>query len=171
MTPRVLQLKGKLPQNITVAYYVPPLRQLGSAKSNLQVSLGFRCVYTTYKLSLPTYVYIYNTYFACSLFNRVYSHCVAKKGSPAWKPTAAHTPGRCWDRWLRRMLCLKVFLIGCYMVLRGCIDHKASLLASRGVVQARLCANVGIVMQGSDVLRLLCLNEAEAPSCEASVVL
>ena len=59
MTPRVLQLKGKLPQNITVAYYVPPLRQLGSAKSNLQVSLGFHCVYTTYKLSLPTYVYIY----------------------------------------------------------------------------------------------------------------
>ena len=54
---------------------------------------------------------------------------------------------------------------------KGCIDHKASLLASRGVVQARLCANVGIVMQGSDVLRLLCLNEAEAPSCEASVVL
>ena len=59
MTPRVLQLKGKLPQNITVAYYVPPLRQLGSAKSNLQVSLGFHCVYTTYKLSLSLHMYIY----------------------------------------------------------------------------------------------------------------
>ncbi|CAE7217693.1 unnamed protein product [Symbiodinium sp. CCMP2456] len=27
VTPRVLQLKGKLPQNITVAYYVPPLKE------------------------------------------------------------------------------------------------------------------------------------------------
>ena len=66
------------------------------------------CLYDIQALSPYICIYIYNTYFACSLFNRVYSHCVAKKGSPAWKPTAAHTPGRCWDRWLRRMLCLKV---------------------------------------------------------------